>query len=276
MSPFSGEALPLGPADLDAAAFALGCDVAAVQAVLMVETGGEGGFLPDGSGRPRILFEAEIFSRLTGGQYDAAHPRISSPVANQTLYEGGALEYDRLAEAVQLDRSAALQATSWGLFQVLGENHGICGFSDVESFVAAMAHGEGEQLAAFTSYCKNAGDGLPAALAAHDWATFARGYNGPGYAANGYDVRLAAAYARATGAAPVDLSIGDCGLPVQRLQAALIVASGIDLAVDGRFGPATERAVVQFQASHGLTQDGIAGTATLAALDVVLASDPSA
>jgi len=276
MSPFSGAALPLNPGDLHTAALALGCDVGAVQAVLTVETGGEGGFLPDGSGRPRILFEAEVFSRLTAGRFDATHPDISSPVPNQSLYEGGAAEYDRLAEAVTLDRGAALQAASWGLFQVLGENYGICGFADVAGFVAAMAAGEGEQLAAFTAYCRSARDGLPAALAAHDWATFAYGYNGPGYAANGYDVRLAAAYARATGATPADISIGASGPDVRAVQAALNGIPGVDLVVDGRFGPATERAVVRFQTSQGLSPDGVAGPATLAALGVHLPGAASA
>ena len=33
-------------------------------------------------------------------------------------------------------------------------------------------------------------------LKAKDWANFARGYNGPAYAKNRYDVKLAAAYAK--------------------------------------------------------------------------------
>lgn len=38
------------------------------------------------------------------------------------------------------------------------------------------------------------------------------------------------------------------------------------MAVDGRFGPATERAVKAWQAAHGLTADGLAGAGTWAAL----------
>ena len=47
---------------------------------------------------------------------------------------------------------------------------------------------------------------------------------------------------------------------VERLQASLHVA------VDGEFGPETERAIRSFQTAHGLTVDGVAGPATWQAL----------
>ena len=50
---FSGPATPLDDAAIASAANKLGCEVAAVRAVVDVESGG--GFLPDG--RPKILFE---------------------------------------------------------------------------------------------------------------------------------------------------------------------------------------------------------------------------
>lgn len=50
---------------------------------------------------------------------------------------------------------------------------------------------------------------------------------------------------------------------LQRRLAALGFTPG---PVDGRFGPRTERAVLRFQAEHGLPGDGIAGSETLAAL----------
>ena len=72
---FTGLALKLGRDDVLRAATRLGCHPAAVDAVLTVETGGRGGFLADG--RPRILFEAHLFSRATGRRYDASMARIS-------------------------------------------------------------------------------------------------------------------------------------------------------------------------------------------------------
>jgi lysozyme len=56
------------------------------------------------------------------------------------------------------------------------------------------------------------------------------------------------------------LKKGATGNAVKRLQRAL------DVAVDGDFGPGTDRAVRAFQAAHGLPADGIVGPATWAAL----------
>ncbi|MTK12720.1 MAG: N-acetylmuramidase family protein [Clostridiaceae bacterium] len=182
------------PDDIARAAAALGCDLAAVRAVCQVEAPG-GGFLPDG--RPKILFEAHIFHRLTSGRYDGAAPTISSPIWDRSLYgpEGGH-QYERLAAAVALDEVSAVQSASWGLFQVLGENFRRCGFASVHAFVAAMTMGEGAHLDAFVRYV-SADSRMVAALRSSDWPTFARLYNGRRYADNQYDVKLAAAYATA-------------------------------------------------------------------------------
>lgn len=61
------------------------------------------------------------------------------------------------------------------------------------------------------------------------------------------------------------LSLGDSGPEVRALQEALN-AQGADLVVDGRFDPRTHAAVMAFQASHGLTVDGVAGPKTKGAL----------
>jgi lysozyme len=58
---------------------------------------------------------------------------------------------------------------------------------------------------------------------------------------------------------------GASGDRVKQLQAALERA-GYKVAVDGVFGPGTERAVRAAQAAHGLSADGIAGPLTLKAL----------
>jgi peptidoglycan hydrolase-like protein with peptidoglycan-binding domain len=55
------------------------------------------------------------------------------------------------------------------------------------------------------------------------------------------------------------------GERVRDLQKAL-AAQGIAVSVDGSFGPATDRAVREFQAKAGLKQDGIVGPATWAVL----------
>ena len=70
----------------------------------------------------------------------------------------------------------------------------------------------------------------------------------------------------------VTLQSGDEGAGVELLQEAL-AALGYDVGTpDGVFGPGTEEAVKQFQADSGLDADGVAGPATLAALNEALAS----
>lgn len=189
---FTGAATPLGPDDVVAAAASLQCEPAAIWAVCDIESAG-GGFLPDG--RPKILFEAHIFGRLTGHRWDGTHPNISAPSWNRALYGASAgHQYDRLAEAIGLDRESALQSASWGMFQILGMNYAACGVADVEQYVAAMCAGEGAQLAAFSAFCRHGR--LDRFLRAQDWTGFALGYNGPGEAANDYDAKLEAAYQR--------------------------------------------------------------------------------
>lgn len=263
--PFSGAAFPLAGSDIDAAAARLRCPRASIVAVLTVETGGVGGFLKDGSGRPRILCEARKFGDATAHKWTASHPLISSRVNNWKLYRGGAAEYGRLADMVALDRTAALRSTSWGLFQVMGFNHGLCGYGDVEGFVRAMAEGEGAHLQAFVAYVERCG--LAQSLRDQDWPHFGYGFNGPLYAVNRYDTKLEAAFSLAMGVRPVMLRIGCTGLAVEALQRAL-TAQGYPVAVDGGYGRVTELAVRRFQSMHGLEADGVAGPATMRTLGI--------
>jgi hypothetical protein len=192
MMDFTGAATPLGPGDVATAAANMQCEPAAILAVCDIESAG-GGFLPDQ--RPTILFEAQVFGRLTGHRWDATHPNVSSPSWNRALYgAAGAHQYDRLAEAMTLDQDPALQSASWGMFQILGLNFNECGFTSAADYVAAMCVSEAAQLAAFCAFCQRGG--LDRYLRTHDWTQFALAYNGPDEAANDYDAKLAAAYQR--------------------------------------------------------------------------------
>src|SRR6267142_882387 len=122
---FAGTATPLAPDDINKEARALGVEPAAIHAVCDVESAGSG-FLPDK--RPVILFESHSFHTLTEGAYDDSDPGISTPSWVRNYGAGGAHQYDRLLEAVTLDRRAALQSASWGRFQVMGSNYSVCGF----------------------------------------------------------------------------------------------------------------------------------------------------
>jgi putative chitinase len=60
---------------------------------------------------------------------------------------------------------------------------------------------------------------------------------------------------------------GASGSAVERLQRALAAEGFSPGGIDGRFGPATEAALVAFQRCHGLLPDGIAGPLTRAKID---------
>jgi len=183
-------------ADYQRAATSLKCEVAAIKAVAQVESAGNG-FFP--SGRPKILFEAHIFSKRTHHKHDKVFPDISSPKWNKKLYKGGEKEYGRLAKAMLIDRTAALGSASWGRFQVMGFNHEAAGFPTLEGFIAAMFASEGAQLDGVVAFLKSTH--LDAALKDKKWGKFAAGYNGPRYAEQHYDLKLKTAYERFSGVA---------------------------------------------------------------------------
>ncbi|MFC5579331.1 N-acetylmuramidase domain-containing protein [Lysobacter niabensis] len=173
---------------------ALDIEEAALRAVADVESAGSG-FLPAPSDKPKILFEGHAFHRLTGGRYSRDHPDLSYPKWSRRKYSGSlAGEWQRLEAACRLDRIAALQSASWGLFQIMGFNYPYCGYEDVETFVARQYEGATQQFASFVKFVSRP-PYLPA-LRNRNWKAFARACNGPGFAANRYDSKLAAAYAR--------------------------------------------------------------------------------
>jgi len=166
-------------------------DLAAVKAVVDVEASGSG-FLPNG--KPKILFEAHWFGKLTQYKYNKSHANISSTHWNRSLYKGGVHEWGRLDQAIGLSRQAALQSASWGLGQVMGFNYRTCGYSNVEEFVDAMHESEGKQVEAMFAFIQK--NKLIAPLNRKDWRSFAEKYNGPSFSANDYDGKLARAYAK--------------------------------------------------------------------------------
>jgi hypothetical protein len=183
---------PLTEDDFTQAAGHLGCEVAAIKAVAQVESG-RGAFNPDGS--PTSLFEGHVFSRLTQHRFDLSHPDLSYPRWTRAFYgQTWEREQERLRRASNLNYKAAMMATSWGAFQIMGFNYGACGFLDVYAFVTAMHESASRQLEAFVAFIEHSG--LADELRERRWSDFARIYNGPGYALNRYDVKLAAAYHR--------------------------------------------------------------------------------
>jgi hypothetical protein len=175
--------------DLKRAAKHLDCDLGCITAVGEVESAGCG-FLP--SGLPKIRFDAHEFSRLTSQSYGSSFPTLSTKKRDPKLSKGGEQEYDRLAAATKLDKTAALEATAWGRFQILGIHHKACGYDAVEEFIRAMQESELKQLEAFLALLKS--KGLDKPLREKNWKEFARGWYGEDFARDKYDARLEEAY----------------------------------------------------------------------------------
>lgn len=192
--------LVLSPADYLEAATRLKVPIATVQAVDDVESGRDGGF--DSLGRCTVLFEPHVFSRETGHRFDATHGGVSYSKWKTKPYPTGDEDtrnkknWDKIEYAAKLDHKAAYRSASYGRFQVMGFNHKICGFDDIDAFVAAMKRSERDHLMAFIAYVEH--NDLARHLRNRDWVAFATGYNGEGQAQL-YGSRIAAAVTRRGG-----------------------------------------------------------------------------
>jgi hypothetical protein len=263
--PFPCTATPLSQAGLQSAMDALGIDAATLWAILHVETRGCGYFV---SRRPQILFERHLFSRLTGGQWDATAPDVSNPVAGG-YGPGGDSQYPRLGKAYGLDPSAqdaALKSASWGLGQVLGSNFLMVGFASVEDMVTAMAASEDQQLQAVVNFIL--ANKLENALQTQDWATYASHYNGADYAKNHYDTNLAQAYALYQDATKLP------DLTVRAAQLILFLLGFNPSGIDGSAGPNTLTALHNFQSQQQLPLTPTIDADVLATLVAALPAAP--
>jgi hypothetical protein len=184
---------PLSAVEINGAAQRMGCEPAAVRAVLKVESKGTG-FGSDG--RPLILYEPHIFSKLTNRAFDQSHPNISYVNWKTLPYPATQAErYQQLAEAYALDPENAVASASWGLFQIMGFNFKPCGYSSAKAMVADITQSEAKMLMAFETFIRS--NNLVDELQRKDWAGFARAYNGAGQV-DTYSRLLANAYASAS------------------------------------------------------------------------------
>jgi hypothetical protein len=253
MADFAGQGRPLSQQGFDTARDSIGVKDAELWAVLSVETSGCG-FLPDR--RPKILFERHIFHRLTDGQFDTVAPDISAP-SSGGYGQSGAPQYARLEAAMQLDEDAALQSASWGLGQIMGENHKAAGFDDVKDMVAAMVASEDGQLQAMAKFIDESA--MAPALRNRDWTQFAKHYNGPNFAENNYDGQLQSfCTLYSTGKLP--------DLRVRAAQTYLTYKGFSPHGIDGIAGKNTTDAVKAFQSSIGAAPTGTIDDALLDAL----------
>jgi hypothetical protein len=177
----------LTPADIVASARRLGAEPAAVHAVASVESSGDGF---DRVGRPKILFEMHHFLALSRLRFSTTHPHLSRPYSRSREFRAFYAwdQWTRMYEALLLDPSAAIRASSWGKFQGLGRYQ--TAWPSEFEYARAMFVGERNHLVAFEAFVRD--KGLVPALRRNDFLTFARGYNGADQV--GYDTRMRAAY----------------------------------------------------------------------------------
>jgi len=184
---FRGAAKRLDDIDLPRIGATIGVGEDEIHAVLDVETRG-GGF--DSRGRPKMLFEPHIFwlELGEGAKRDRAHAAgLAYSRWGEKRYPSDS--YPRLIEAMQIDRRAALRSASWGLGQIMGFNASAAGYDSAEAMVLDFLDDEERHLEAMVRFIVT--NGLDDELRGHDWAGFARGYNGAGYRRNRYDEKLA-------------------------------------------------------------------------------------
>jgi hypothetical protein len=284
-----GRHLPMTREGVVAAALTLKVDPPTIATVIAVEAGSDP-FLSDG--RPKILYEAHKFGAFTKHKYanitDAKGRAISARKWTKSLYgAAGAWQYQRLETAMKYDNPAALRAASWGGFQILGDNHRACGYGHVDDFVLDMADSGDKQLLAFIKFIQ--ANGLADELQDKKWAAFAKQYNGPLYAQNQYDKKLAQThskmvtdwvlrFAKAVDPEALDPQGGEETVGVRVFSRAEIMAVQATLnasrvlispiKADGWWGPKTSAAVKAYQKFFKLEANGELTEETLAHLDV--------
>ena len=178
-------------------AYHIGCEEAALRAVKEVETGSYKAFIAPN--KPPILFEGHIFwselkkRNIDPTKYASKYPTILYQKWTKSYYKSGLKEYERLETAMKINKEAALASASWGMFQIMGNNYKACRCKSVSEFVDRMTVSEYEQMSLFVNFI-NSNKNLKNAIINKQWATFARYYNGSGYAQNKYDIKLAQAY----------------------------------------------------------------------------------
>lgn len=198
MNGFKGAAAKMQPDDIVATAHELDIEPAALRAVMAVEAAGAGF---DASGRPKALFERHHFHRwlIKNNKPDvlavAAEANLAYPKWGTRPYpKGSDAVYAEIEAAYKMAPEEALLSTSWGLGQIMGSNWVTTGAGSVEEMVREAMESEGNQLRHMANFIKSAG--LIDEIQNKDWAGFAKKYNGPAYAQNQYDVKLASAYER--------------------------------------------------------------------------------
>jgi len=177
-------------------------DPLALQAILQVESGGEG----FENGRLKIRFEAHVFKDRLGNDAlfeqhfeIAAHEPWKHP--QYMLLPGGvrspihmtqASEYAAFRRACMIDELAAFESISMGIGQTMGFNAGRLGYTSPQAMYYDYGRSLNAQIIGAVNFILT-DDALRRAVNGGDWRTVALLYNGPGWL-DLYVPRLRSAY----------------------------------------------------------------------------------
>jgi len=276
----AGAALQRTKGAVERAAAMVPCHPAMIAAFIDVEAGGTGYYA---NNMLKVLPEPHWLYRLlpTGQRNKALMLGLAikswSRSTYRRMFPTAMSRYDYLNDvASRWGKEIAVDTASWGAGQVMGFNAEKCGYGSAVEMYDAFAGSEDEQIIAIVKYLIRSGGRDE--LQREDCQGLARIYNGSGQVAI-YAPRLEEALKRRkrqkwqktpNSRLPAKrdkdwIGMGDSGAQVKVLQEQL-VALGYFVEVDGDFGPATRRAVRNFQHDRGLKVDGYAGSDTMAEL----------
>lgn len=157
----------------------IGIPVSTAAAIMATESSGKG-FGKDG--RMIIRFEPAKFKHYSNGS------SVPYSHVNQSK------EYQSFNAAKEIDENAAYLSISMGLAQIMGFNYKTLGYSSPKAMFNDFHSSVDKQILGMFKFIGHS-QKLVNAAKDNDFATFAHGYNGPGYKANNYDVKIANAKA---------------------------------------------------------------------------------
>lgn len=182
-------------ADMIIAAIDLNVELAVIKAIKEVESNGVG----IQNGIPTMLFEGHIFwQRLVArnidpNKYLKGNEDILYKAWTKKYYTGkNSGEYERLKKAIKINEAAAYESASYGMFQILGANYKMCGYSSAKQMFTSMSQNTDNHLAAFIKFIQ--AKNIVPYMRTKNWTKIAYLYNGAGYAQNSYHTKLEKAY----------------------------------------------------------------------------------
>lgn len=178
-----------------------GIEPEALLAVVQVESAGKS--LEVDNKTPCLLFERHIFYReLSKKSLAGLNEAVRLGLANKTWQpktqykdqRTSQLRLDLFAQARKINEICAIRSCSWGVGQTMGFLAEELKFRDaLMMFNYMVAGGVPAQVECMVREIEN--KKLTKKLNDHQWAAFAKVYNGPGYATNHYDTKMASAWA---------------------------------------------------------------------------------